>query len=97
VTADVGKDVEKEEHSFIAGGIVAGTTTLEIILIFNHITLPRSNILPYFSTFVSLKKKKNSKTTHPRILLNLFSPRHQFKTTFITHSKICSSNKNKTI
>jgi hypothetical protein len=32
VTADAGKDVEKEEHSSIAGGIAAGTTTLEVSL-----------------------------------------------------------------
>jgi hypothetical protein len=32
VTVYVGEDVEKKEHSFIAGGIVAGTTTLEISL-----------------------------------------------------------------
>jgi hypothetical protein len=33
VTADAGKDVEKEEHSSIFGGIEAGTTTLEISLV----------------------------------------------------------------
>jgi len=32
VTADVGEDVEKEEHSSIAGGIANCTTTLEISL-----------------------------------------------------------------
>jgi hypothetical protein len=32
VTADAGKDVEKEEHSSIAGGIESCTTTLEISL-----------------------------------------------------------------
>jgi hypothetical protein len=31
VTTNVGKDIEKEEHSSIAGGI-SGTTTLEINL-----------------------------------------------------------------
>jgi hypothetical protein len=33
VTADAGKDVEKEEHSSIAGGLQSGTTTLEITLV----------------------------------------------------------------
>jgi hypothetical protein len=32
VTADAGEDVEKEEHSFIAGGLQAGTIILEISL-----------------------------------------------------------------
>jgi hypothetical protein len=32
VTAYADKDMEKEEHSSIAGGIAAGTTTLEISL-----------------------------------------------------------------
>jgi hypothetical protein len=32
VTADVGEDVEKEEHSSIVGGLQSGTTTLEINL-----------------------------------------------------------------
>jgi hypothetical protein len=32
VTADAGEDVEKEEHASIAGGLQAGTTTLEISL-----------------------------------------------------------------
>jgi hypothetical protein len=30
VTADAGKDVEKEEHSSIVSGIASGTTTLKI-------------------------------------------------------------------
>jgi hypothetical protein len=34
VTADASKDVEKEEHSSIAGEMQAGTTTLEISLAF---------------------------------------------------------------
>jgi len=33
VTANVGKDVEKEEHSSIAGGTSSGKTTLEISLV----------------------------------------------------------------
>jgi hypothetical protein len=32
MTADAGKDVEKEEHSSIVGGIASCTTTLEISL-----------------------------------------------------------------
>jgi hypothetical protein len=32
VTADAGKDLEKEEHSSIAGELQVGTTTLAIIL-----------------------------------------------------------------
>jgi hypothetical protein len=32
VTADVGEDVEKEEHSSIAGGIATGISPLEISL-----------------------------------------------------------------
>ena len=32
VTADAGKDVEKEEHSCIVVGLQAGTTTLETSL-----------------------------------------------------------------
>jgi hypothetical protein len=32
VTADVGKDVKKEEHSSIVGGIASWYTTLEISL-----------------------------------------------------------------
>jgi hypothetical protein len=33
VTADASKDVEKKEHSSIAGGIQAGTITLEVTLV----------------------------------------------------------------
>jgi hypothetical protein len=32
VTADAGKDLEKEEHSSIDGGLKAGTTSLDICL-----------------------------------------------------------------
>ena len=32
MTVDAGQDVEKEEHSSIAGGLQTGTTTLEISL-----------------------------------------------------------------
>jgi hypothetical protein len=47
VTEDAGEDVEKGEDSSIAGGIAAGTTTLEISLSVpqktGHITTGRSS------------------------------------------------------
>jgi hypothetical protein len=51
MTADAGKDVEKEQHSSIVGGIKAGTTTLEIDLMVPQnigysTTLGPSNITP---------------------------------------------------
>jgi len=47
VTTDTGEDVEKEEHSSIVVGLQAGTTTLEISLVFpQKIKLPEEPPIP---------------------------------------------------
>jgi hypothetical protein len=49
VTADVGKDVDKEVNSSIVGGLQASTTTLKISLVapqkIGHSTTGRSSII----------------------------------------------------
>jgi hypothetical protein len=54
VIADAGEDVEKEEHSSIAGRIASCTTTLEINLVVPRkldIILPEYPLIPLLSIY----------------------------------------------